>query len=63
MPDKTLVCKDCNAEFIFSENEQAFYKEKGFENEPMRCPACRKARKQQRNNYGGGGNRNQGGRW
>lgn len=35
MPDKTIICKDCNAEFIFSENEQAFYKEKGFENEPL----------------------------
>ena len=62
MADKTLVCKDCNAEFIFTENEQAFYKEKGFENEPQRCPACRKARKQQRNNYGGG-NRNSSSRW
>ncbi len=50
MPDKTLTCKDCNAEFIFSEGEQNFYKEKGFENEPVRCPECRKARKNQRNN-------------
>ncbi len=51
MADKTLSCRDCNAEFIFSDSEQAFYKEKGFENEPQRCPACRKARKQQRS-YG-----------
>lgn len=50
MPDKTLNCKDCNAEFIFTEGEQEFYKEKGFENEPQRCPECRRARKQQRNN-------------
>ncbi|WHH58129.1 zinc-ribbon domain-containing protein [Petroclostridium sp. X23] len=50
MADKTITCKDCNAEFIFTENEQAFYKEKGFENEPQRCPDCRRARKQQRNN-------------
>jgi DNA-directed RNA polymerase subunit RPC12/RpoP len=48
MPDKTLICKDCNAEFIFSEGEQEFYKEKGFENEPLRCPECRRRRKQQR---------------
>ena len=33
MADKTLVCKDCNTEFIFTEGEQAFYREKGFENE------------------------------
>ncbi len=62
MADKTLACKDCNAEFVFTEGEQAFYKEKGFENEPQRCPDCRRARKQDRNNRGsnrgfGGGNR------
>jgi hypothetical protein len=49
MADKTLVCKDCGKEFIFTEGEQAFYKEKGFENEPQRCVDCRKARKQQNN--------------
>lgn len=53
MPDKTLVCKDCGKEFVFTEGEQAFYKEKGFENEPLRCPECRKARKQQRNSNRG----------
>jgi uncharacterized protein with PIN domain len=62
MADKTLVCKDCNAEFIFTEGEQAFYQEKGFENEPQRCPECRRARKAERNNRSanrgfGGGNR------
>ena len=63
MADKTLRCKDCNMEFIFSEGEQAFYKEKGFENEPQRCPECRKARKAQRRSNGGfgsSGNRNLG---
>jgi hypothetical protein len=48
MADKTLVCKDCQKEFIFTEGEQAFYKEKGFENEPQRCPDCRRARKAER---------------
>ena len=48
MSDKTLVCKDCGKDFIFTEGEQAFYKEKGFDNEPVRCPECRKARKNQR---------------
>ena len=51
MADKTLICKDCGAEFIFSEGEQEFFKEKGFENDPVRCTECRKARKQRRNNY------------
>lgn len=50
MADKTLVCKDCGNEFIFSEGEQAFYKEKGFDNEPQRCVDCRRKRKQQKNN-------------
>jgi ssDNA-binding Zn-finger/Zn-ribbon topoisomerase 1 len=50
MPDKNVTCKDCGAQFIFSEGEQAFYQEKGFANEPQRCPDCRRARKQQRNN-------------
>ncbi len=49
MADKVLTCKDCNAEFVFNESEQEFYKEKGFDNEPQRCPDCRRARKQQRN--------------
>ena len=48
MPDKTLACKDCNAEFVFSEGEQSFYKEKGFLNEPQRCLSCRTQKKQQR---------------
>jgi len=61
MADKTLVCKDCNTEFVFTEGEQAFYKEKGFENEPQRCPECRKARKAQRSNRNTG--RSAGSRW
>ena len=44
MADKTIVCKDCGKEFVFTEGEQAFYKEKGFENDPVRCPECRNAR-------------------
>ena len=47
MDDRTLVCKDCGKEFIFTVGEQEFYKEKGFENDPVRCPDCRRARKKQ----------------
>lgn len=28
MADKTIVCKDCGSEFIFTEGEQAFIKKK-----------------------------------
>ena len=44
--DKTLVCRDCGQEFVFTASEQEFYAEKGFEHDPSRCPACRQARKQ-----------------
>lgn len=54
MADKSIVCKDCGATFTFTENEQAFYREKGFENEPQRCPECRAARKQQTRGSKGG---------
>ncbi len=44
--DKTLVCKDCGNEFVFTAGEQEFYAEKGFQNEPTRCKDCRVARKE-----------------
>jgi len=49
--DKTLICKDCGNEFVFTAGEQEFYAEKGFQNEPTRCRDCRVARK--RNNQNG----------
>ncbi|MBX9137873.1 MULTISPECIES: zinc-ribbon domain-containing protein [unclassified Clostridium] len=49
MTDKTLTCRDCGAEFVFTTGEQEFYKEKGFTNEPTRCVACRRAKKEQQN--------------
>ncbi len=52
--DKTLTCKDCGREFLFTVSEQEFYAEKGFENEPGRCPECRAARKAQNRSSRGG---------
>ena len=46
--DKTLVCKDCGAEFVFTAGEQEFYAQKGFQNEPVRCKDCRGKRKTER---------------
>jgi len=43
--DKTLVCRDCGAEFIFSAGEQEFYQQRGFEHPPSRCPECRARRR------------------
>lgn len=45
--DKTLVCRDCSREFVFTAGEQEFYAAKGFQNEPTRCKECRDARKNQ----------------
>ena len=45
LTDKTLTCRECRSQFIFSASEQEFYAEKGFQNEPSRCKACRQARK------------------
>ena len=50
--DKTLKCRDCGQDFVFTASEQAFFAEKGFQNEPGRCPACRAARR----NANGGNN-------
>ena len=49
--DKQLTCADCANTFTFTASEQEFFANKGFTNEPKRCPDCRTARKQQR---GGG---------
>src|SRR6266498_5113177 len=63
--DKTLTCRDCGTQFVFTAGEQEFSAQKGFTNEPTRCPSCRQARKQgggrssggysDRDSYGGGG--------
>ena len=51
--DRTITCKDCGADFIFTVGEQEFYTSKGFENAPIRCPDCRKARKNARQSQNG----------
>src|SRR2546430_15214138 len=51
--DKNLNCADCGQEFVFSKNEQAFYAERGFTNEPKRCKNCRDKRKTAREGNGG----------
>ncbi|MBC7335050.1 MAG: zinc-ribbon domain containing protein [Clostridia bacterium] len=51
--DRTLVCRDCGRTFVFTAGEQEFYAEKGFQNEPSRCPSCRAARRQVRASVGG----------
>ena len=50
MEDKTIVCKDCGKEFVFTVGEQEFFRLHGLENAPVRCKECRKAKKE-RNNF------------
>ena len=47
--DETLTCRDCGREFVFSASEQAFFAEKGFQNKPSRCQACRAAKRAAQN--------------
>ncbi len=48
--DKTLACRDCGNDFVFTAGEQDFYSKKGFENEPVRCGQCRSSRKRSSGN-------------
>lgn len=49
MEDIKIICKDCGEEFIFSVRDQEFYQQQGFNNQPVRCKACRQKRKAERN--------------
>ncbi len=53
--DRILPCTECGQSFTFSADDQAYHAEKGYTNEPKRCPSCRQARRAQRNNDGFGG--------
>jgi CxxC-x17-CxxC domain-containing protein len=43
--DKTLTCRDCGQEFVWTAGEQEFYASRGLQNPPSRCPSCRAARR------------------
>src|SRR5262249_32260704 len=43
--DKPLVCRECGSSFLFTAGEQEVYAQKGFTNEPGRCPEGRPARR------------------
>jgi len=48
LEDKTLTCRDCAQEFIFTVGEQEFYLSRGLQNEPSRCTECRASRRRER---------------
>ncbi|MFH1536229.1 MAG: zinc-ribbon domain containing protein [Patescibacteria group bacterium] len=43
--DQTLQCRDCSKDFTWTASEQEFYQQKGFQNAPVRCQACRALKK------------------
>ena len=53
--DKTLKCRECGNDFVFTAGEQEFYQQKGLLNQPGRCPSCRAARRNASSGMGGGG--------
>ena len=46
--EKTLTCRDCSTEFVFTVGEQEFFQSRGLLNDPGRCPECRAARRRER---------------
>ena len=52
--DQTLTCRDCGKEFVWTASEQEFYQQKGFQNAPVRCPACRALKKARMDGNRGG---------
>ena len=53
--DKSLTCRECGKSFLFTAGEQEFFANRGFTNEPTRCPQCRALRRQSRDSGGGSG--------
>ncbi len=47
--EKTLRCRDCGLEFVFTAGEQEFYSSHGLQNDPSRCQQCRVVRRRNRN--------------
>ncbi len=52
--DRDLTCVECNQSFVFSADDQQYHADKGYTNEPKRCPSCRQARRSNRGDGGGG---------
>jgi CxxC-x17-CxxC domain-containing protein len=53
--DRTLTCRDCGQGFTFTASEQEFFQQKGYVNEPRRCPSCRQTRRSETGGGGGAG--------
>jgi CxxC-x17-CxxC domain-containing protein len=47
--DRTIICRDCGQEFVFSAGEQEFFAQREFA-DPVRCSGCRQERRRARTN-------------
>lgn len=45
--ERTIKCRDCGEEFVWTVGEQEFYAQKEFV-PPVRCKKCRQLKKQRR---------------
>ncbi|MSQ15862.1 MAG: zinc-binding protein [Dehalococcoidia bacterium] len=52
--DRTLSCVECSQPFTFSAEDQEYHAQRGYANEPKRCPDCRASRRDTRNSSGFG---------
>ena len=51
MSNIEIKCVDCGNPFYFTDRDQAFYQEKGYQ-QPKRCVDCRRIKKQQMESRG-----------
>lgn len=42
--DVTIVCIDCDSDFVWTTGEQAFFRDKSLQNPPKRCKECKQAK-------------------
>lgn len=42
--DKSILCIDCDSDFIWTAGEQTFFRDKNLQNPPKRCKECKKAK-------------------
>lgn len=42
--DTTILCIDCDCDFVWTAGEQAFFRDKNLQNPPKRCKGCKQAK-------------------
>ncbi len=52
LEEQALTCVDCGAEFVFSVEEQEFFRQRGLSSPPKRCKPCRAERRKARRSRG-----------